>query len=215
LEYASPVWDPHQITTTRDIEQVQRRAARFAYNCYQDNSTGCVTNLPGTLITMHFSGWKHIWVIFQKMKTLCDIEGEISNRTNWHNFGRKIMSIRYIFQIQLLSANSVSLIYWNCFLMVYTKFGTKMCLFHIIIKWKYIRSLTIAKRKWYLWGSKSVFVIILTLVCPCNVYDVWWNWRLPGTLITMHFSGWKHIWVIFQKMKTLCDIEGEISNWTN
>ena len=41
LEYASPVWDPHQITTTRDIEQVQRRAARFAYNCYQDNSPGC------------------------------------------------------------------------------------------------------------------------------------------------------------------------------
>jgi hypothetical protein len=22
-------------------------------------------------------------------------------------------------------------------------------------------------------------------------------------------------WVIFKKMKTLCDIEGEISNWTN
>jgi hypothetical protein len=38
------------------------------------------------------------------MKTLCDIEGEISNWTNWHNFGHKIMSIRYIFQIQLLSA---------------------------------------------------------------------------------------------------------------
>ena len=31
-----------------------------------------------------------IWVIFKKMKTLCDIEGEISNL---HNFGRKIMSI--------------------------------------------------------------------------------------------------------------------------
>jgi hypothetical protein len=45
-----------------------------------------------------------IWVIFKKMKTLCDIEGEISNWTNWHNFGRKIMSIWYIFQIQLLSA---------------------------------------------------------------------------------------------------------------
>jgi hypothetical protein len=29
LEYAFPVWDPHHITTTRDIEQVQRRAARF------------------------------------------------------------------------------------------------------------------------------------------------------------------------------------------
>jgi hypothetical protein len=49
LEYASPVWDPHQITTTRDIEQVQRRAARFAYNCYQDHSPGCVTNLLNSL----------------------------------------------------------------------------------------------------------------------------------------------------------------------
>ena len=45
-----------------------------------------------------------IGVIFKKIKTLCDIEGEISNWTNWHNFGRKIMSIWYIFQIQLLSA---------------------------------------------------------------------------------------------------------------
>jgi hypothetical protein len=38
LEYASPVWDSQQITITRDIEEVQRRVARFAYNCYQDNS---------------------------------------------------------------------------------------------------------------------------------------------------------------------------------
>ncbi|VDI38687.1 Hypothetical predicted protein [Mytilus galloprovincialis] len=44
LEYASPVWDPHQITTIRDIEQVQRRAAPFVYSYYQDNSPGCVTN---------------------------------------------------------------------------------------------------------------------------------------------------------------------------
>jgi hypothetical protein len=36
--------------------------------------------------------------------TYWNIEGEISNWTNWHNFGRKIMSIWYIFQIQLLSA---------------------------------------------------------------------------------------------------------------
>ena len=36
---------------------------------------------------------KRRWVIFKKMKTLCDIEGEISNWTNGHNFGRKIMSI--------------------------------------------------------------------------------------------------------------------------
>ena len=44
------------------------------------------------------------WAIFKKMKTLCDIEGEISIWTNWHNFGRKIMSIWYIFQIQFPSA---------------------------------------------------------------------------------------------------------------
>jgi hypothetical protein len=43
--FSSPVWGPPQITTTRDIEQIQRRAARIAYNCYQDNSAGCVTNL--------------------------------------------------------------------------------------------------------------------------------------------------------------------------
>ena len=50
---------------------------------------------------------KCIWVIFQIMKTLCDIEGEISNWTNWYNFDRKIMSIWYIFQIQLLSAINI------------------------------------------------------------------------------------------------------------
>jgi hypothetical protein len=57
LEYASPVFDPHQIATTRDIEQVQRRAARFAYNCYQDNSPGCVTNLLNSLRLSLLSGW--------------------------------------------------------------------------------------------------------------------------------------------------------------
>ena len=45
LEYASPVWDSQLITITGDIEEIQRRAARFAYSCYQDNSSGCVTNL--------------------------------------------------------------------------------------------------------------------------------------------------------------------------
>jgi hypothetical protein len=42
LEYASPVWGPHQITTTRDIDRASPKwAARFVYNCYQDNSPGC------------------------------------------------------------------------------------------------------------------------------------------------------------------------------
>ena len=54
---------------------------------------------------MDISSFKYCtWVIFKKMKTLCDTEREMSNWTNWHNLGRKIMSIWYIFQIQLLSA---------------------------------------------------------------------------------------------------------------
>ena len=69
LEYASPVWDPHQITTTRDIEQVQRRAARFAYNCYQDNSPGCVTNLLNSLQweSLQERRWKQSLVMCYKI----------------------------------------------------------------------------------------------------------------------------------------------------
>jgi hypothetical protein len=59
---------------------------------------------------MHYL-WLNFCSHYKKMKTLCDIEDEISNWTNWHNFGHKIMSIWYIFQIQLLSA-----IYQNHFI---------------------------------------------------------------------------------------------------
>lgn len=45
IEYASSVWDPHQSTLTKEIEQVQRRAARFVFNQYTDTSPGCVTSL--------------------------------------------------------------------------------------------------------------------------------------------------------------------------
>lgn len=37
------MWDSHQATLTREVEQVQRRAARFVYNNYRDTPTGCVT----------------------------------------------------------------------------------------------------------------------------------------------------------------------------
>jgi hypothetical protein len=40
---------------------------------------------------------------------------------------------------------------------------------------------------------------------------------MHGTLLEicyMHEAS-LYIWVIFKKMKTLCDIESEISNWTN
>jgi hypothetical protein len=69
LEYASPVWNPHQITTTRDIEQVQRRAARFAYNYYQDNSPGCVTNLLNSLQweSLQQKRWKQSLVMCYKI----------------------------------------------------------------------------------------------------------------------------------------------------
>ena len=45
LEYASTVWNPHHMTSIRSLEGVQRRAARFVFNCYSDNSPGCVTSL--------------------------------------------------------------------------------------------------------------------------------------------------------------------------
>ncbi|XP_062575423.1 uncharacterized protein LOC134237333 [Saccostrea cucullata] len=44
-EYASPVWDPYQTNLTKDLEQVQRRAARFVFNQYTDTFPGCVTSL--------------------------------------------------------------------------------------------------------------------------------------------------------------------------
>ena len=43
LEYASTVWDPHQIQLIQQIEQVQRQAARFATRDYYLRDPGCVT----------------------------------------------------------------------------------------------------------------------------------------------------------------------------
>ena len=34
LEYACSIWDPADTKNTREIEKVQRRAARFVKNCY-------------------------------------------------------------------------------------------------------------------------------------------------------------------------------------
>ncbi|XP_065921954.1 uncharacterized protein [Magallana gigas] len=49
LEYASTVWDPYQDNLEKDLEQVQRRAARFVYNEYQDVSPGYVSSLMDRL----------------------------------------------------------------------------------------------------------------------------------------------------------------------
>ena len=48
LEYASTCWDPHSKDLIEDIEQVQKRAARFVYNNYRSKEPGCVTNMPKT-----------------------------------------------------------------------------------------------------------------------------------------------------------------------
>ena len=39
LEYNSPVWDPFLKTDITRVEAVQRRAARFAKNCYQRDAS--------------------------------------------------------------------------------------------------------------------------------------------------------------------------------
>jgi hypothetical protein len=49
LEYASTCWDPHSKDLIEDIEQVQKRAARFVYNNYRSKEQGCVTNMLDTL----------------------------------------------------------------------------------------------------------------------------------------------------------------------
>ena len=46
LEYASTCWDPHSKDLIEDIEQVQKRAARFVY---RSKEPGCVTNMLDAL----------------------------------------------------------------------------------------------------------------------------------------------------------------------
>ena len=48
VEYASSVWDPHLKKHVKQIEGVQRRAARFVKNCYT-REPGTVTNLLNEL----------------------------------------------------------------------------------------------------------------------------------------------------------------------
>ena len=49
LEYACTVWDPTTQKHIKNIEQVQKRAARFAHNNYTDRTPGCVTNMTKQL----------------------------------------------------------------------------------------------------------------------------------------------------------------------
>ena len=54
LEYSSTVWDPHQSSDIHNLEQVQRRAARFVNHNYTERTPGCVTNMVQSL------GWESL-----------------------------------------------------------------------------------------------------------------------------------------------------------
>ena len=49
LEYSSTVCDPHHNRDIHNLEQVQRRAARFVNRNYTERTPGCVTNLIQSL----------------------------------------------------------------------------------------------------------------------------------------------------------------------
>ena len=49
LKYASRCRDPHSKDMIEDIEQVQKRTARFAYNHYRSKEPGCVTYMLDAL----------------------------------------------------------------------------------------------------------------------------------------------------------------------
>ena len=48
-EDAAPVWDPYRQADIKALEQVQRRAARYAYNDYTSRTPGCVTEMANEL----------------------------------------------------------------------------------------------------------------------------------------------------------------------
>ena len=54
LEYSSTVWDPHHNRDIHNLEQVQRRAARFVNRNYTEHTPGCVTNMIQSL------GWESL-----------------------------------------------------------------------------------------------------------------------------------------------------------
>ena len=55
LEYSSTVWDPHHNRDIHNLEQVQRRAARFVNHNYTgERKPGCVTNMIRSL------GWESL-----------------------------------------------------------------------------------------------------------------------------------------------------------
>ena len=49
VEFSSPVLDPYKQNQIHQIEQVQRKAARYVFNEYNDRSPGAVTGMLNKL----------------------------------------------------------------------------------------------------------------------------------------------------------------------
>lgn len=75
LEYACSVWDPHTQKNSKDIESIQRRAARFVKGCYL-REPGTVTNLLKDLnwpILQQRRKSSRLTMMFKIVNNLCPI----------------------------------------------------------------------------------------------------------------------------------------------
>lgn len=72
LEYSSTVWDPHLVGDIKQLEMVQRRAARYTLNRYHNISS--VTDM------MHDLGWISLQARRERLK-LCMVYKAVNNLT--------------------------------------------------------------------------------------------------------------------------------------
>jgi hypothetical protein len=61
IEYASAVWDPFNKNQISQLDSVQRRAARFVSNNFQDQEPGAVTSIISSLKLADSTVLTYIW----------------------------------------------------------------------------------------------------------------------------------------------------------
>jgi hypothetical protein len=49
VDYSLPVWNPSKKQQISQVEQIQRKTARYVFNDYRNRSPGAVTNIIDTL----------------------------------------------------------------------------------------------------------------------------------------------------------------------
>jgi hypothetical protein len=109
LNYAAAAWDPYQARDINQLEQVQRRGARFVHNNHWDRSPGCVSHMLKDL------GWRPLQEIRQDLRLtllykiqhhLVDVDpGPILSRSDTRTRGKS----------RLQQATSQSTVYNNSF----------------------------------------------------------------------------------------------------